>query len=157
MNGKHSIYFLYISIILIVIISIIFPIINLNINGQKIENKTIIKGNIIFNNLSSIHDATIIIYLEDITFKDTPAKLVRKEIIKHVNFDIQNHGANIQFSINGSVPDTNSIYAIRVDIDLNNDSIINSGDFISTDLHIVSPKMKIGYIDPLLINMTKIN
>ena len=71
LNGKHSIYFLYISIILIVIISIIFPISNLNINGQEIENKTIIKGNIIFNNLSSIYDATIIIYLEDITFKDT--------------------------------------------------------------------------------------
>jgi uncharacterized lipoprotein YbaY len=115
-----------------------------------------ISGKIVFDNLTaSLYRSTIIIYLEDISLQDAPSKLIRYKTMNNITYE-HNKDKGIDFSINGSVPDIERIYNIRIDIDVNNNGIIDKGDYISTKLYSLSPKLNIGY-NNLIINMEKID
>jgi uncharacterized lipoprotein YbaY len=114
-----------------------------------------ISGKIVFDKLiDSLYRSNIIIYLEDISLQDAPSKVIRYKTLNNVSYE-HNKGNGIDFSINGSVPDIERIYNIRVEIDVNNNGIIDKGDYISTKLYSLSPKLNIGY-NNLVINMEKI-
>jgi uncharacterized lipoprotein YbaY len=119
------------------------------------ENKqpiTTIRGNIIIDNVTKpFRNATVYIYLEDISYQDAPAKLIRDNVIKGIRHI--NETDKISFSINGSVPNFNGKYAVRVDIDTNNDGVIGVGDLINTKLNMISPKLGLGYKKSLPIKV----
>lgn len=119
------------------------------------ENKqatTTIRGNIIIDNVTkSFRNATVYIYLEDISYQDAPAELIRDKVIKGISHI--NKIDNISFSINGNVPNFNGKYAVRVDIDTNNDGVIGVGDLINTNLNMISPKLGLGYKKSLSIKV----
>lgn len=114
-----------------------------------------ISGKIVFDNLTtSLYRSNIIIYLEDISLQDAPSKLIRYKTLNNVSYE-HNKDKGIDFTINGSVPDIERIYNIRVEIDVNYNGITDKGDYISTKLYSLSPKLNIGY-NNLVINMEKI-
>ena len=161
----NSTYHSFNSILFSIIIFILLSSIYLEIENyiptfsQGFKDKSnIIRGNIIFdNNTKPFVGAVIHIYLEDISLQDAPSIPIREQVIKEVSYRPDNNKNNIPFSINGTVPDISGRYAIRVDIDVNNDGRIGDGDLITTNLYTISPKLGSGYNNKLFIEVKEIN
>jgi uncharacterized lipoprotein YbaY len=127
--------------------------------SQEFEDTSnIIRGNIILdNNITPFSGGEVRIYLEDISLQDAPAIPIRERVIKDVSYRQNNDKNNIPFSIDGTVPDITGRYAIRIDIDVNNDGIIGNGDLISTGLYTISNKISDTYTNnELFIEMKEI-
>jgi len=68
------------------------------------------------------------VYLEDTTYADTSAVLVRHEVVPAVPLP----DGTIPFELKGVAADERSTYTVRVLVDRDGDGRISRGDYIST-------------------------
>ena len=111
------------------------------------EGRVLIKGNIIFdkNNAKSFSGATIYVRLEDVTMQDAPSKLILQQVIKDVSYDglAEHNQKKFDFELIGDTAiDFQSMYAISVHIDVDNNGKVSLGDFINMESY---PVITHGY------------
>jgi uncharacterized lipoprotein YbaY len=109
------------------------------------------KGEISFDqkNVKTFSGATIYVRLKDVTMQDTPSKLISQQVIKNVSYNSGNvtghhYQKKIEFKLFGDriAIDFTRSYAVSVHIDVDNNGMINSGDFISMESY---PVITHGY------------
>jgi uncharacterized lipoprotein YbaY len=93
--------------------------------------ETIINGEIKFeDHASSFTNATMQVYLENVSVADASSEVVGFYEQKNVNFP-NNQSRTLSFEIAGRHLDEREHYAIRVHIDIDGDGSVSKGDFIS--------------------------
>ena len=92
--------------------------------------------------------------------QDAPSKLISQHVIENVSYNGSNvpghHQKKIKFTLFGQVVvDLRRSYSIRVHIDVDNNSKINSGDFITMESY---PVITYGYPkDNISVHVTKVS
>lgn len=95
------------------------------------DSETIIKGEIKFEaHALSFINATMHVYLENVSVVDASSEVVGFYERKNVNFP-NNKIRTLSFEIAGRDLDERESYALRAHIDINGDGRVSKGDFIS--------------------------
>jgi uncharacterized protein (DUF2141 family) len=112
----------------------------------------LLSGEIVFDEDSpSFEKASVHIYLEDTTLADASAKVVLHHILENITADmVQNK--RIPFALNGTIPDTQADYAVRVLVDVDGDGKISRNDYIST---VSYPVLTHGYPNRVIVQVRK--
>jgi uncharacterized lipoprotein YbaY len=79
--------------------------------------------------------ATAYISLLDVSMQDAPSKIISKQVITDIKYVA---GKKIEFSIKGKIEDERGTYIISVHIDVDGDSKVSVGDYITTGYHQVA-------------------
>ena|SRR5215212_444384 len=79
--------------------------------------------------------ATAYISLLDVSRQDAPSKTIAKQVIKNVKFSA---GEKIKFSLSGEIDDPRGMYIVSAHIDVDGDSEVSVGDYITTGYYPVS-------------------
>ncbi|TXH20831.1 MAG: hypothetical protein E6Q95_04935 [Chitinophagaceae bacterium] len=95
------------------------------------EKNFIIKGEIIFDNdIKPIIDATLYVMIENVTYLDEKAELIKLYTKKNIHYNI-NTDDNLQFILTLKNLNHHDSYNLRVHIDIDNNNTINIGDYIT--------------------------
>jgi hypothetical protein len=104
---------------------------NMMVSFNYMDIETIIKGEIKFEDHAlSFINATMHVYLENVSVVDASSEVVGFYVRKNVNFP-NNRARTLSFEITGRDLDERESYSIRAHIDINGDGSISKGDFIS--------------------------
>ena len=95
----------------------------------------LVSGHIILDEDETFSDATVYIRVEDVTLQDVSSEVIATQTISNVNLNSTTNKEGIKFSINKEKIDynPNHSYSISVHVDVNNDSEISTGDFITVE------------------------
>jgi uncharacterized lipoprotein YbaY len=92
----------------------------------------LVSGEILFHpEMTSIADATVYVYLEDVSLQDASSVLIGKEIMTGVSHS-RGTGSRMQFAIYAELPDERAHYSVRVHVSRDGREEIQLGDFVST-------------------------
>lgn len=106
------------------------------------DSPTIIKGEIKFEGHAlPFTDATLRVYLENVSLADASSDVVASYERRKVNYPGSNR-TTLSFEIAVNELDENESYAIRVHVDLKGDGSVSKGDFISMQSY---PVATFGY------------
>ncbi|MDJ0568871.1 MAG: YbaY family lipoprotein [Pleurocapsa sp. MO_192.B19] len=117
------------------------------------DTPPLVQGEIILpKELGSFNDATVNIYLEDISLQDAPAKIVAQSAIAGVSHSRGTEN-RVEFALQGEIEDIQANYSVRVHITFHRDEQIHLGDYISTQSY---PVLTYGYPDRVSIRVTEV-
>jgi uncharacterized lipoprotein YbaY len=92
----------------------------------------LVSGEIVFRpDLTSFANATVYVYLEDVSLQDASAVRVGKAVKTNVSHSRGSPG-RLQFAINAELPDERAHYSVRVHVSRDGHEEIQLGDFVST-------------------------
>ncbi|MGB3756300.1 MAG: YbaY family lipoprotein [Rivularia sp. (in: cyanobacteria)] len=113
---------------------------------------SLVKGEVIFSQeLSSFSEATVNIYLEDVTFIDAPSFCISKQVIVDINH--QKGTINrVEFALNGKY-DENSRYIITAHVSINGSEEIQRGDYMTMESY---PVLTFGYPNQVSIYVKEV-
>lgn len=113
-----------------------------------------VKGEIIFSKeLGSFSEATVNVYLEDVSLLDAPAKIVTKQVIADLNHSMGTEN-RVEFALQAEIADIRARYSIRVHVAFRGDEQIHRGDYISTESY---PVLTFGYPNQVSVRVTEVN
>jgi len=93
--------------------------------------ETIIKGELQFEDrVVSFTNATMCVYLENVSVADASSEIAGYYERKNVNFP-NDKSKTLSFEISGRDLDEHENYAVRVHIDIDRDGNVSKGDFIN--------------------------
>lgn len=102
----------------------------------------LVTGEILLSeDIASFSEATVNVYLEDVSFLDAPSKIVAKQVIPNINHEMGTKN-RVEFALKGEVVDIQASYSIRVHIGKHGDEQIHRGDYVSTESY---PVLTFGY------------
>ena len=114
---------------------------------------SLVKGEVILSQeLDSFNNATVDVYLEDVSYQDALAKIVAQSAIAEVSHSLGTEN-RVEFSLQAKKIDFQASYSIRVHITLHGDEQIHLGDYISTQSY---PVLTRGYPDRVLVRVTEV-
>jgi len=115
----------------------------------------LVSGSITFDEDETFSDATVYIRLEDVGLQDAPSKVLAKQILSKVSHNGNSNKGGIDFSIGNDRIHYNPShsYSIFVHVDVNNDSEISTGDFITVENY---PVLTHGYPNFLIVKAKRI-
>lgn len=112
-----------------------------------------VKGEIIFSKeLGSFSEATVNVYLENVSLLDAPAKIVAKQVIADLNHSMGTEN-RVEFALQAEIADIRARYSIRVHVAFRGDEQINCGDYISTESY---PVLTFGYPNQVSVRVTEV-
>ncbi len=119
------------------------------------DPKILLTGEIVIDSINrSFKNASIHIYLEDVSLLDREAKVVVEKTIQSVSCkkDTKNQ---LQFSIDLEKIkiDQRANYSIRVHIDLQNNKIINRGDYLTMQNY---PVLTFGFPSNITVHVKEV-
>lgn len=113
----------------------------------------LLRGEIVFDEgPSSLVKATLHIYLEDTTLADASAKVVLHHVVENITTHMV-QAARIPFTLDGTMPDPQADYTVRVLVDVDGDGGISHGDYINT---ISYPVLTRGNPDRVIVHVRKV-
>ena len=102
----------------------------------------LVTGEILLSeDMASFSEATVNVYLEDVSFLDAPSKIVAKQVIPNINHEMGTKN-RVEFALKGEVVDIQASYSIRVHIAQHENEQIHHGDYVSTESY---PVLTFGY------------
>ena len=97
-------------------------------------NELRLQGEIVFDDdVPSLTNATLHIYIEDTTLADASARVVLHKVIDRLQ------GDRAAFTIYGTLPDPRADYSLRALVDVDGDGQIGHGDYVNTISYPVQP------------------
>jgi hypothetical protein len=120
---------------------------------EATRRSPLLRGEIVFDESPlSFVKASVHIYLEDTTLVDASAKVVLHQVVSNVAADtVQNE--RIPFAFDGTVPNTQAHYTVRVLVDVDDNGRISHGDYVNT---VSYPVLTRGYPDQVVVHVRKV-
>ena len=119
------------------------------------QDPTLLTGKIVIDNISrSFKNASIHIYIEDVSLLDREAKVMTEKTIQSISCK-KNTTKKLQFSIDIEKIkiDQRADYSIRVHIDLENNKIINKGDYLTMQSY---PVLTFGFPNNIVVHVKEV-
>lgn len=119
------------------------------------DSKILLTGEIVIGNINrSFKNASIHIYLEDVSLLDREAKVVVEKTIQSVSCE-NGTKKQLQFVIHQEKIkiDQRANYSIRVHIDLQNNKIINKGDYLTMQNY---PVLTFGSPNSIIVHVKEV-
>ncbi len=92
----------------------------------------LVSGEILFRpEMTSFADATVYVYLEDVSRQDASAKILGKQVIANISHS-QGSSSSLQFAVYGKLPEARAHYSVRVLVSRQGREEIQLGDFVTT-------------------------
>ena len=96
-------------------------------------DSSLVHGEVVFDETGrSFSGATVYVRLEDVSRADAPARIVAEQIL-HDIAHTAGTATQLQFALEGAVPDERARYAVRVHVDVDGDGQVSRGDFLSME------------------------
>jgi len=117
--------------------------------------KILLTGKIIIDNINkSFKNASIHIYLEDVSLLDREAQIIAEKTIQFVSCE-KGIKKQLQFVIHQEKIkiDQRSNYSIRVHIDLKNNKLINKGDYLTVRNY---PVLTFGFPNNITVHIREV-
>ena len=94
---------------------------------------SLVHGEVVFDETAQpFSGATVYVRLEDVSREDAPAQIMAEQILRDVSHTAGS-ATQLQFAIEGTIPDERARYAVRVHVDIDGDGQISGGDYISME------------------------
>ena len=91
----------------------------------------LVSGEISFHEqIHSFSDATLFVYLEDVSLQDAPSKIVARQVISDISHT-KGSSSCLEFLLYGDLPTARAHYAVRVHVSLHGQEKIQLGDLIT--------------------------
>lgn len=119
------------------------------------QDLRLLTGKIVIDNINrSFKNASIHIYLEDVSLLDREAKIITEKTIQSVSSK-KGTKNQLQFSIDLEKIkiDQRTDYSIRVHIDLQNNKIINRGDYLTMQNY---PVLTFGFPNNIIVHVKEV-
>lgn len=97
-------------------------------------------------------DATIYVWLEDVSNADAPAIIVAEQILYSVAYTPDSLDT-VHFSVVGQRLDTHTSYAIRIHVDMDRDGLVSRGDYITMWSY---PVLTFGHPRQVVVSVSKV-
>jgi uncharacterized lipoprotein YbaY len=100
-------------------------------DAKRVNREPLVIGEVTFEeDAPPFTDATMYVYLENITVADIAAEVVDDYVEQGVAYDPNT--TTLSFAMAGKALDPRASYSVRVHIDIDGDGKVSQGDFIST-------------------------
>jgi uncharacterized lipoprotein YbaY len=91
----------------------------------------LVSGKIPFHEeIHSFFDATLFVYLEDVSLQDAPSKIVARQVISNISHT-RGTSSCLEFALYGELPEARAHYSVRVHLSLHGQEEIQLGDLIT--------------------------
>jgi uncharacterized lipoprotein YbaY len=80
--------------------------------------------------IHSFSDATLFVYLEDVSLQDAPSKIVARQVISNISHT-RGTSSCLEFALSGELPEARAHYSVRAHVSLHGQEEIQLGDLIT--------------------------
>ncbi len=99
---------------------------------MSIHPNPLVSGEIWFHpEMTSFANATVYVYLEDVSRQDASAKIAGKQVMANISHS-EGSSSSLLFAIYGELPEARAHYSVRVHVSRQGREEIQLGDFVTT-------------------------